>query len=979
MGKYAAPGIWTAEKITGAPVPITNTVLLMTRPVKVLYLLFIAWGACILPVTAQQQKGSSEELLHRIKQAIEVQKDYPAALALSKAGVERYPNDIDFHLLLGRAYLLNNDPDKAQHQLDKVIARSPRYKDVYLLSANAQLARNKGYNAIRYLDIGLRQYPNDRSFRIKKMNIYRAINDLTAADLQADTIKRFLYKDPVAMLAYMDYHRDVADANLKAGNSNLSIMHYQKILELIPGDTAARNGVLSARMKSGDAQSSLGNVNMLLQRDPTSYSLMMQKLALLQEAKRYPEALDVLAAVTKQYPADTRSRQLETDLKLEAARYYKSTDPYYQYQDVWAQSPGNREALDNLISIALSRGMYDDALSWINAGLKKNPSDRVLLTKKMSLLQQQGKYAAAAAIAARSTTDRGTYVDLQLLAARDFAGQQQFDSALAAYQKVLTRDPRNGQALNGSVNILSGQKKYKAALALLDEAIAYFPLDESLVLKKAAILQEDEQYDASVEILETLSAKTAVNTRVAPALLEAYLGAGRQMMQLMDYDAAAATYAKILDLYPDNKEALNGSINIELTRGGAGYANALGLADKALVFYPGDKEFLLKKSEALLRLRRYPEAYAITEALQAKYPFNTRIRMAYIEQLMAEATAERQRGDTTAALVTYRKVLAVAPADTTALLGITNIYFAGKNYERSLETSNEALAIYPQQPTFMIKKAAALEALGRYKEATLPLDTIAKLYPDRLHYQDFLAYMRSKTYHNQIGITYLNARLDSVQAANIASLQYMRYGKAGSLALRLNFAGRSIGTGLQMELESYINHNKKWYSFVNVAAANEIVFPKYKANYSLFHSLGKGWEAEIGGRFLNFDSINTISGVASLSKYLGDFWLNGRGYIITVSDKQYFAATLTARQYLNNKTDYFYTVVGYGNSPDDFSRSFQLNNIVSYTTYSIGAGYKRVFNYRNIVSINGAWYNQRLTETRYRNQYDIFLSFYRNF
>lgn len=948
-------------------------------------ILFLTLASCYSNhAGAQKKKPDSDELLKNIKTEIEVRRNYPKALELSKLAAGAFPDDIDFRFLLGRTYFLNNQLDKAQEQLDKVIAQSPGYKDAYTSSANVQLGRNKGYNAIRYINMGLSRFPRDRDLHLKKLNIYQSIGDFIAGDQQADTLRRIFPRDTAAARAYTNYHNESGTYLLKAGNLPAAARHFEQVLLVAPKNGIAEEGILAAKMKSGDDQGTLNTVNAGLQQEPGSYELLMKRLGLLQELKRYPEALETVQQLIKKFPADPKIKQLETDLKLEAARYYKLMDPYYQYQSVLDQNPGNKEALDNIIGIALSRGMNNEAMSWINYALKKNSSDNAMLTKKMSLLQQQGNFVAAAAIAQRlnrngSKASRDSYVELLLLAGRDFAGQQLFDSALAAYNKVLNIEPANEQALNSAINILSGQKNYTASLKLMDKALSFYPRDQNLTLKKASILQDDEQYAAAVSLLETLQSSPPENPRILSGLLDAYLNEARQRMKLMDYDGAAQVYNKILVLYPDNREALTGIINIALTIGGVGYESALAWTDKALVDYPGDKDFLLKRSEAFLKLRRYSDAAEITDTLRRKYPFNIGIREAYLEQMNAEATYQRGHGDTTAAIAAFNHILEVNPMDSNALLGKINIYAGNGNYDAALAVCETALKYYPQQPAFMIKRAGALEMQQRYKEATLSMDTIAKLYPDRLHYQDYLASLRSKTYHNQIGISYLNSKLDSVLPANIATLQYMRYGKWGSLTGRLNFAGRSIGTGLQIELESYVNHNKKWYSFISVAAANQVVFARYKANYSLFHSFSKGWEAELGGRFLNFDSINAVSGVASLAKYIGDFWLNVRGYVINVSDKQYFAGTLTARQYLNNKTDYFYTVLGYGNSPDDFSRSFQLSRIINFTTYSIGAGYRKMFNHRNIVSLSGTWYNQRLSETHYRNQYDIYLSFYRNF
>jgi cellulose synthase operon protein C len=146
----------------------------------------------------------------------------------------------------------------------------------------------------------------------------------------------------------------------------------------------------------------------------------------------------------------------------------------------------------------------------------------------------------------------------------------------------------------------------------------------------------------------------------------------------------------------------------------------------------------------------------------------------------------------------------------------------------------------------------------------------------------------------------------------------------------------------------------------------------------LFRNFDHGWEAELGGRYLNLDSISLYSALGSVSKYFGDFYVTLRGYLIFAPGHMYEAGVLTARQYLN-KTDFLYGALGVGNSPDEFSRNYQLATNLGNQTYSIGAGYQKSFSYRNILNLSGTWYNQRLDPGRYRNQYDITLSFLRKF
>lgn len=946
--------------------------------------LFLLMLVAISSLAQKQKKQDSDLLIKQIKTELDVTRNYSRALDLSKQGVKKFPNDVDIRFLLARSLYLSNDLTRAHSVLDEIIEKAPNYKDAYITIANVQMAQKKSNDAIRYLNKGLARFHQDKELRIKKMSIYQSFRNYDEAGRQADTLLRYHRNDAASVKMFIDYHTEVGQYYQKLGNSLLAVRSYNRILEIDPKNVEARRGIMNAQMQTGDAENSLIIINQALIDQPNSYEFLMKKVGVLQEMKRYPEAIETLQKIIKDHAGDPKARQLDVELKLEAGRYYKSTDPYFQYQSVLERSPGNREALDNVISIAISRGMYDDALYWINRVLKGG-NDRNLLLKKMNILQKLGKYGQAADIAeqiyksAPNADNRETYIDLRSIVARDLAGQQQYDSALVAYGKILAIDKQNEQALNASVNILSGQKNYVEALALVDVAIDRFPGERSWIMKKAAILQEDEQYDEAATLLSSLLKEGATDVKLNNAIAENLMMGGRQMMQNMDHDGAALVFERVLDLQPDNKEALNSLINIELARGGNGYQAALDYSTSGLERFANDRELLLKRSEALFRLKRYQEAYAITDSLRKKYPYNPKIRESYKDQLMIAATAAVKSGDTLGAIGLYTKALEVAPADTLALTGIINAYMGLKEYDSALAYAHKGMELHEAYAPFLIKRAAALESQSKFREAALAADSIVRLMPESRRYIDYAAYLHSKTFKNQLGLSYLNASIDSAQSANIATLQYTRFAKKYTLTTRLNFAGRSFGTGLQGELESYINHSPKWYSFVNLAAANSLVFPRYKAAYSLFHNFNKGWEAELGGRWLNFDTLSAFSGVGSVSKYLADFWLNLRGYVIFVGDKQYAAANLTARQYLNNKTDFFFTVLGYGNSPDDFSRAFQLGTIVTYRTYSIGAGYQRSFNYRNIVSLNGTWFNQRIAETRYRNQYDIYLTFFRKF
>jgi YaiO family outer membrane protein len=866
------------------------------------------------------------------------------------------------------------------------------------------------------------------------------------ADEQGQALLDRYGQDTSVLRTYIDYKIESAQRYTKLKDYTRATYEYRKVLEVDPVNAEALQGIYTLQVRTGNYEDALASVNTALVEHPDDYALLMRKMSLLQELRRYPESIEVLQHVLRVYPSDTKARQLDIDLRMEAGRYFMSEDPYLQFQAVLDKSPSNREALDYVINLASARGLNADALTFVNRALRYYPGDRGLLAKKVSILESLQKYTQAVEITRQlyqgpgGSVYRDQYITLLEASGRAYMNELAYDSALAEFNTVLDISPAEPAALNYSINILSAQKNYGAAIALLDKTLATYPGNEGLLLKKAGILQDDTRYGEAALVLDTLLQAHPENGRYRSSLVDLILIQGRQMMQVEDYDAADGAFTHVLSLDPGNTEALHTLINIQLARG-TGYTgappgpldSALIVADLALNRYPDSRDFLLKKASVLEALHRYPEAYAITDVLRQRYPYNARIRDQYIDELLSSGRAYSRAGQPDSALIEYRRVLDIRPRDSAALMYAINILndrglnpgaarvssgaargsasavsgpLAGRAsiatgpvsaggpaassavvsapadtaaLDSALALANDGARYYPGNEYFTLKRAVILENLHRYADAVIPADSVAKMDPTEGH-RDYADYLRSRTFRNALGLSYLSSHFDSLEAANIATLHYVRYSKNGSsFDTKLNFAGRSTGTGIQLEEEIYYTHNDRWDSYVDAAIANDNIFPRIRLAYSITHNFNHGWAGELGGRYLNLDSISVESAVGSVTKYIGDFYINARGYLIFAPGKLYEAGVLTARQYLNNKTDFLYGAVGIGNSPDEFSRNYQLGQTLGSQTYSVGAGYQKTFNYRNVVNLSGTWYSQRLAPGRYRNQYDIMLSYLRKF
>lgn len=929
----------------------------------------------------KKEKDADELYNEAVKET--KQQHYQQAIQLSRQALEKRADFTDQELLLGRLYLLTDNRELARKYVKQVLTKDPLYRDAYLYATNIELSDKKYEEAECFVDEGLFHFPADKDLLLKKLAILDEAEKFYQGSIYANTLMDKYSADTIIQKAYTGHYMQAGHYYRVRGNNLLAQQNYEKVLMLNPGDREAKDAISSMYIRSGSYTKAIEQVNAELANNPGSYDLMMRKLGLLQDTHNYAEAINQLEVIIKRYPGDAKARSMETPLRLEAAVWYTNTDPYLLYQGILEKNPGNRDALDKVIGMSMSRGAYREALAWINRGLRTNPNDQRLLGLKMDILESDRKFTEAAAIAEKlrysnSSTDlKSRYTALKIASGRDYLAQQQYDLALAEFSKVLEADPTDTTAPDMMANTYITQKDPRRALQVLDKAITSHPDNMRFLIKKSSVLTDLGRYDEAAEIAEQLSEKYPSDEKLSANLIDLHLTSGRILMQSEEYDLAAGQFQAVIRQSPDNIDALNYLINLKSAVGQPD--SALLYASQALQYYPDNKDLLLKKAGILTDMKRYDEANALSYQLMQRYPFTVRYRTAYTDGLLAAGNSAMKNNSLDSALANFRQILALNRKDSMALLYTINVHNTRKEYDSALLYSNQGLHYYPDTEIFLQKRATTLEFLKMYALAAATADSVVKVRNTPAN-ADYADYLHSKVMKDQFGMFFLHSSYDySDSKYNIATLEYRHFMKRGSYAARLNYAGREEGTGLQGEAELYYIHNPKLYSYALATYSNAVAFAKMRLGYSIFKTFKHDIEGELGIRYLNTDSVTNISGVASIAKTWKDFWVNFRAYYITGDDKSYTSFNLTTRYYMNRQQDYLMFNAGLGTSPDDRSRLIQFPQLAGLLTRSVGAGYQKTFKYRTTVGLFGTWINQKIATTVYQNQYDIYIMLQRKF
>ncbi|PTN05957.1 YaiO family outer membrane beta-barrel protein [Mangrovibacterium marinum] len=610
-----------------------------------------------------------------------------------------------------------------------------------------------------------------------------------------------------------------------------------------------------------------------------------------------------------------------------------------------------------------------------NAQVEKSSDE--LLTEALALTKD-GQYEKAIAKCEEALFITPDYPDIHQLLGKLFLIQQNYNGAKVHLAIAHTMMPDNRNVRNDliSLNILTGN--YAKAEQLINEALQAQPDDQNLLLKKIDVLKNQQKTNEALAILREQHEKHPKDEKYLYSLTELRFQLAGEAIQNKLPEQATKLLNEILADNPSNRNAYIQLFNLA-------YANhqldeAIQYSSAALQQAPDDSLFLIKNASFLAEAGQYEKALAPAYHLMTSYP-SAKDSALYADILIRQASAYRKQQNWEATRSTLEKAAPIASTNLNLMKDLATANFELKHYQQTIDYANRGLKISPAHSYLLIKKAAAYEELSQYEKAYQAAYAAAQTTTDNRHYLTYADYLKSKTYKNQIGIIHLHSIYsDDRDPSWISSLQYMRRFKKASWIARANYRDRGTATGYQLESELYYQHNQRYYSYALAGwSSDELVFPKVRAGYSLFRSFNKGWEGELGSRYVYSLGYHTVSALASVGKYWGNNWTNIRVYAIHDDNRWDQAYSLNHRFYLNDKLDYIAIIGALGTSPDDRSRQFGTERVSGFLMKSAGLGYQKNINYRWTINLVASYANQRIPDNKSYNQYDFYLTLLRNF
>ena len=352
---------------------------------------------------------------------------------------------------------------------------------------------------------------------------------------------------------------------------------------------------------------------------------------------------------------------------------------------------------------------YEVAIWNFEQAIRFNKYDDASMFELSALYQQSNRNVEALSMikqAANLQPDNKWY---QIRLAKMSLQNSDYKTFMEIYDKLLEKDPENLEYLEDYIGALLTFGEYDKVIEKLDIIEKMLGKNEQIFLQKIQIYSDQGKKDKLIAELENLVEFMPDNTRYRAMLAEAYRKAKR------DKDAYLQ-YMKIKELDPEDKY-----INVSLMD----YYLNVSNKDKAF------EEFLAAINNPNLE---YDTKVQLCKLFMSKYHTISGYEIATIGTTFINAYPEKSAGYNLVGTLYYMQkdylkakefyVKAVKYGDTeyATLAQLAMCYGILEDYKGTIEYTNRAIALYPDQPYLYQLNAVGHLMLNDYENALMTLE-----------------------------------------------------------------------------------------------------------------------------------------------------------------------------------------------------------------------------------------------------------------
>jgi tetratricopeptide (TPR) repeat protein len=520
------------------------------------------------------------------------------AEASAKKALDIEPKNLAAKVALANAYAGMKHHEQAIKEMKEVIQADPTRTLAYANLGTLQLIAGRTEEAEASFREGVRLGPTSveartelalflmRTDRTKEGEaVLSEALSLAPKDVRANSLLASLYvatsriaraEGPLKVIAEASGDRDsklrLADFYRLSGRNSDALL-LMKSLELEPSNyVAAKAREAVIQLSNGNAAGARAAAEAALAKDPKNVEALLVKSDLLLSENKPEEALRVAESAAL---ADGDAIQAHYAIGRLRRRLGQTDGAITAFNDVLRLSPRDVPARLELSRAYLNAGRPKDTLEVAQSVLSSQPGNPDAL-----LLQARGLMGTGDLAGAERPTSTlvkqypsAAIVHVQL---GDLQRQKRNTAAArAAYERALTIDARNVDALTGILTIDVREGRAVEARKRVDAALAAEPKSVPLLLLSSRVSAEGGDFAAAERTLRRAFDLAPANTEVYALLGQVYRSQGKIDQAIAEYEHLASRSANPAGVHTLIGMLLEGQNKLDAAR--EKYEKALGL------------------------------------------------------------------------------------------------------------------------------------------------------------------------------------------------------------------------------------------------------------------------------------------------------------------------------------------------------------------------------------------------------------------
>ena len=455
-----------------------------------------AFDEALQAIAGLEKKQPQNPMVFQLRgEAYMGKKDFPSARKNFEHALELQPSYFAAATSLAQIDLLDKKPDEARKRYERILEKDKKNFDAMLaLAGLANLAGDeKGY--VSWLERAAKSGPaeNQPYFLLTRYYLNKGQPQRALATVREAAADKANEPEMLELLGL---------TQAAAGEKENARSTFSKLTSVAPASPVGFFRLGALQLSEGKVDDARTSLERALQLKADFLDAEIAMISLNVQQKRYAESLELSQRVQKQFARNPVGYVLEGDILMEQKKYAQAAKAFETAYGLGKAAP----ILFKLHGALSQGGQKNEAEAKINQWLKEHPDDTMVRVFQGDAYLKEGRV----------------------------------DAAIAQYQAVLQKNPKEVGALNNLAALLQ-KKNDPHAVGYAERAYQLRPELPAIADTYAMLLLEQGDASHSIQVLRKVLATAPKQAELRFHLAQALVKAGNKAEARQELETALAS------------------------------------------------------------------------------------------------------------------------------------------------------------------------------------------------------------------------------------------------------------------------------------------------------------------------------------------------------------------------------------------------------------------------------------------------------